>query len=258
MSTSKTVKQLKKSDQRIENEQHNQETPPAKKEKIIKTEFNSEEAVAQYLSNHPDFFQNKDNLIEKLTINHASGQAISLIERQVNILRSQNNQLDKQLSELFSIAKENEHSTQKMHNLILSLLSCQHLHDVASLLQSRLVKEFSVDSVSLKLFSADNVVLDSNNTICIDKQSAQAKILMKIIHKREPVCGFFKELNPQELPTKISIASMAVMPLFVDKNNCFGTLVLGSEDKQHFKPENGTLFLKNLAEIVSYTLVRYL
>jgi uncharacterized protein len=255
MSASKSVKQLKKSDNKIKDEKLNPEIPQVKKDNPVESQFDSEEVVVDYLSKHPDFFQNKDNLIEKLTLTHPAGQAVSLIERQVNILRSQNSQLNKQLNELFSIAKENEHSTQKMHHLILSLLSCHHLHDVFTLLQSRLVKEFSVDSVSLKLFSPENVVLDSNNNICIDKQSTQAKSLLKLIHKREPVCGFFKELQNEKQDT---ITSMAVMPLFVDKNNCFGTLVLGSEDKQYFRPENGTLFLKNLSEVVSYALVKFL
>jgi len=259
MTTTKQVKQLNTTKVEEKEKQHHQ-TPEPKSDNKIESVQDVEVAIVQYLQEHKDFFQSKDDLVEKLTLTHPAGQAVSLIERQVDILRDKNTQLNKQLNDLFSIAKDNEHSTQKMHNLILSLLSCHHFHEVASLLQSRLVSEFSVVSVLLKLFSVDNLVLDSNSLICIDEQSAEAKILKKLIYKREPVCGYFKQLDNEELQTKqqIDIGSMAVMPLFVDKNNCFGVLVLGSEDKSHFRAESGTLFLKNLAEIVSYTLVKYL
>lgn len=221
---------------------------------------NKENDVIQYLEQHPDFFEDKDSLVEKLVLEHTAGKAVSLIERQVNILRKQNAQLSNQLNGLFSIAKDNESSTQKMHELTLSLLSCQYLHEASALLESQLIKEFSVDSALLKLISVSNTVLDSASTLCLDEDSIQAKELKKLIHKREPICGFFEQLNNQELTTKaqLDIKSMAVIPLYVDKNNCFGVLILASEDKQHFREDSGTLFLKNLSEIVSYSLVRYL
>jgi len=255
MTTSKSAKQL---DLSKENESETGSKPEQAEQLNAQIEF--EKAMVNYLSGHVDFFQDKDELVEKLSLTHPTGQAVSLIERQVDILRNKNTQINKQLNDLFSIAKDNEHSTQKMHDLTLSLLSCHHFHEVASLLQSRLVSDFSVDSVLLKLFSADNLLLDSNSLICIDEKSAEAKTLKNLINKREPVCGFFKQLDNEELKTtkQLSITSMAVMPLFVDKNNCFGALVLGSEDKQHFRPDSGTLFLKNLAEVVSHTLVKYL
>jgi uncharacterized protein YigA (DUF484 family) len=257
MTTSKRVKQLQTD--KVE-EKLNDNISQPEQDKQIGSQMELEETIVSYLYNHRDFFQGREELIEKLTITHPAGQAVSLIERQVDILREKNTQINKQLNDLFSIAKENENSTQKMHDLILSLLSCHHFHEVASLLQSRLVSEFSVDSVLLKLFSVSNLVLDSSSTISIDEQSTEAKTLKKLIYKREPVCGFFKQLNTEELQTskELDINSMAVMPLFVDKNNCFGALILGSEDKQHFRPDSGTLFLKNLAEVVSHTLVKYL
>jgi uncharacterized protein YigA (DUF484 family) len=131
------------------------------------------------------------------------------------------------------------------------------LHEASALLEKQLVKEFSVDSALVKLLSVGNVVLDSESTLRLDESSPQAKELKKLIHKREPVCGFFENLNFEQ-QSKVELKSMAVMPLFVDKNNSFGSLILGSEDKDHFSPDSGTLFLKNLAEIVSYSFVKYL
>jgi len=259
MTTTKSVKQLNTDKVKVE-EKNKLNTPESEPQIQIESQVDFEQAIVDYLLQHNNFFQDKNDLIERLSLTHPAGQAVSLIERQVDILREKNTQINKQLSDLFSIAKDNETSTQKMHNLILSLLSCHHFHEVASLLQSRLVSDFSVDSVLLKLFSIDKLLLDSSSLVCIDGQSTEAKVLQKLIYKREPVCGYFKQLDNEELQTtkQFDIKSMAVMPLFVDKNNCFGALILGSEDKQHFRPDSGTLFLKNLAEVVSYTLVKYL
>jgi len=51
---------------------------------------------------------------------------------------------------------------------------------------------------------------------------------------------------------------MAVLPLFVDKNACLGAVILGSSNTQHFSPDTGTLFLQNIAEVISHALVRHL
>ena len=98
------------------------------------------------------------------------------------------------------------------------------------------------------------------------KESAiPSRLLQKLVNKRLPVCGFFSELNTPEFQSPsfhnrsdAEIKSMAVMPLFIDKNNCFGALILGSEDAKHFSSENGYLFLQNLAEIISLFVLKFL
>ena len=47
----------------------------------------SEEQVVDYLRNHLNFFTGKDELLAKLSLPHESGKAVSLLERQVTILR---------------------------------------------------------------------------------------------------------------------------------------------------------------------------
>jgi len=51
------------------------------------TDALSADQVASYLKKHPDFFINRDSLLAEITLPHESGQAISLLERQVKILR---------------------------------------------------------------------------------------------------------------------------------------------------------------------------
>ncbi len=218
--------------------------------------------VAQYLSQRPDFFQDKPQLLEKMQFTHASGDAISLIERQVELLRQQNSELNKQLNDLFRIAKENEKSSLKMHQLILALLGCKNIADIAKVLEQEIIEQFNINMVALKFFSNEKLNLKTRKTLGLDENSDTFRALKKITHKRTPVCGYFPQLQPKALlpvrKQKMEVGSMAVMPLYVDKNICFAALILGSEDKNHFSPNNGSLFLKHLAEIVSISIHKYL
>jgi len=217
-----------------------------------------EQICIDYLLANQDFFQHHAKLLEQLSLKHSTGKAVSLIERQVEILRQQNTQLKSQLNSLVAIAQENESFTQKMQTLTLDLLASHDIDGINNILQHRIVNEFSADCVSLQLFSPkiDNL----NENVSLDIDSKQAKALLKIMHKREPVCGFFKTLDLQQLfkNSSTQIGSMAVIPLYIDKNNCFGALLLGSANLHQFSPNMGTIFLENLAEVMSYAIYKYL
>jgi len=217
-----------------------------------------EQVTCEFLLANPNYFTQNNKLLEQLALKHSSGKAVSLIERQVEILRKQNTQLKIQLNSLISIAKENESFTQKMQTLILDLLACHDISGIHNVLQHRLINEFSADCVSLRLFSPSVEV--GNDKLILDSDSKQAKELLKIIHKREPECGFFKGLDLIQLfpETDISVASMAIIPLFIDKNHCFGTLILGSTSSHHFNPNMGTIFLENLSQVLSHAIYKYL
>jgi len=223
--------------------------------KIVKTD---EQIACEFLLSNPDFFENNSKLLEQLSLKHSSGKAVSLIERQVEILRKQNTQLKTQLNSLISIAKENESFTQKMQTLIMDLLACHDINGINNVLQHRIINEFSADCVCLQLFSPQTGI--ANEQISLDADSKQAKELFKIMHKREPECGFFKTLDLEKLfpDSTVQIGSLAIIPLFIDKNNCFGALILGSANMHHFSPNMGTIFLENLSEIISHAIYKYL
>ncbi len=75
------------------------------------------EVVASYLRKNPDFLDDYPDILEKLEINHQSGAAASLIERQVRQLRANNNELDKQLNRLVQVASENEELMSRLQHI---------------------------------------------------------------------------------------------------------------------------------------------
>jgi uncharacterized protein YigA (DUF484 family) len=214
--------------------------------------------TTDYLQEHPDFFNQQPALLASLEIPHKRGSAISLIERQVTLLREQNTQHKSQLSELINIAKENELSNQRMHKLTLSLLDSDGIDACEVILDEVLCDDFSVDAIALKLFIEP--IDEQPDYLFIQAKSVLSNELNKLLTTRKPMCGFFKQLPLEELFENKSqnITSIAVIPLFVEKNNCFGALVLGSHNVRRFNGDMGTLFLDRLGEILSHKLHTFL
>ncbi|MCK5663903.1 MAG: DUF484 family protein [Thiotrichaceae bacterium] len=215
---------------------------------------NAEQSIIDYLQSHPDFFVHHSSLLANMDIAHNSGTAISLIERQVGILREQNAQQKIQLTELFYVANKNEQSNQKIHKLTLDLLASQNLNESEKALNKSLCENFSVDAISLRVF------IEPKNKqakhLFIEKGSKTSKGLEKLINTRKPQCGYFKNLSLNELFDENSedLCSFAILPLFVEKNNCFGVLVLGSQNMRRFSADMGTVFLERMGESISHIL----
>jgi len=217
-----------------------------------------EQKIMDYLLKNPDFFNQHTDFLETLKVPHVSGSAISLIERQVDILRKQNTQYKKQLHDLFAIAKENEQSNNNMHKLILSLLSSSDLNSCEDVLKKHLCGDFAVDAVALRLFTKPKH--KQHKTLLIQKESLLDQELNKLLTTRKPQCGYFKQLPIETLfaGKSKSLSSLAVIPLFIEKNNCFAALILGSNNMHRFNANIGTVFLEHLGEILSHKLNAYI
>ena len=111
------------------------------------------DAVAQYLRQHPEFFVDHEELIPELRIPHLPGEAVSLVERQVKLLRERNIEMRHRLSQLMDVARDNDRLFDKTRRLVLDLLDAESLEDVISAVEDSLRHEFQVPFVSLLLFS---------------------------------------------------------------------------------------------------------
>ena len=215
---------------------------------------NEEQVVIDYLQSHTDFFMHNPALLSQIEIPHNSGGASSLSERQVGILREQNAQQKAQLAELFEIAHENELSNQKIHQLTLALLGSKNLTASEKALNSSLCQDFSVDAIALRVFFEPKT--KQAQELYLEKDSKTSRELDKLINTRKPQCGYFKNLPLDELFNKEAenLSSFAVLPLFVEKNNCFGVLILGSHNMRRFSADMGTVFLERMGETISHLL----
>ena len=87
-----------------------------------KKNSDNEQLVRDYLAHNPDFFKQNPDIFEAINISHDSGKAISLVERQVNLIRERNKELSTQIEYILSAAKENEVLMEKTKRLVLNLV----------------------------------------------------------------------------------------------------------------------------------------
>ncbi|HNH23643.1 MAG TPA: DUF484 family protein, partial [Accumulibacter sp.] len=141
--------------------------------------------VAQYLQEHPRFFEEHLELMTELVVPHPhSGRTISITERQMLALREKNRQLESRLAELVDISEENHHISQQMHGLTIALLGAADFTSVLHTLDFHLRNEFAIPYVAVRLWS-DPAGNDSSSvyTTVSHKLRTFAEALM------QPYCG---------------------------------------------------------------------
>jgi hypothetical protein len=206
------------------------------------------ETVAAYLRAHPEFFVDHDELIPELRIPHLPGGAVSLVERQVKLLRERNIEMRHRLSQLMDVARDNDRLFDKTRRLVLDLLDAGSLEEVIGAVDESLRHEFQVPYVSLILFSEAPLPVGRSVTN-VEAQQAIGGLL----GGGKTICGV---LRPHELAFLFGeeesggIGSAAVVAL----NHQQGILAIGSQDPQHYKSSLGTLFLSYIAEVLTRVL----
>ncbi len=87
-----------------------------------------ERRVAEYLQRHPDFFTRHTGLLTDLIIPHGEGSVVSLVERQVRLLREKSSVLEKQQKKLRGVALLNDRIQERMHRIALQILSATDIN----------------------------------------------------------------------------------------------------------------------------------
>ena len=210
--------------------------------------------IASFLSNHPDFFDDHPDLLTELRLPNATGTAVSLIEKQVQVLRNQNQDLKNKLLELVDVAQANDRLNERMHRLTVDLLKAGSLVDLLDALKNHLRNEFKADAIAVHLPGLDET----------QQRETGAKNLLhdETLNQRFPVpctegkpqCGRLKQEQLEHLfqDQAAAIESTAVVPL--GECACSGLLAIGSKEVNRFNPCMGTLFLSHLGELLSCLL----
>ena len=221
------------------------------------TEF--EHDIVRYLRDHPAFFEAHQDVLAGMILSHESGTAVSLIERQVQILREQKEEQKEKLKSLISTAHNNEKLNNNVNGLILALLDASSLDDVLNVIEQRIRADFEADAVVVKLLASGSDLLEGHEELTSWQQPALV-IGEKVMSARQPVCGSFNTEQMQALFDDADILSAGVVPLAEDENskNCYGIIAIGSYDPQRFRSDMGTLFLSLLGQVLTRILKRHL
>jgi len=212
----------------------------------------NDELVRDYLKDHSDFLQRNPDMLDYLHIAHASGSAVSLVEKQVEVLRERNIEMRRRLNALTSNARDNDKLYEQTRSLVLKLLEANSTTEVHSAFTESMATDFQVEHASMILFGDSH---DEDNN-CRVETAESAKIEIGALLKgRKPVCGALrKEELAYLFPNAGEIGSAALMPLYNGEE--LGVIAVGSSDAHRYSSSMGTLFLTHIADVVVRLLPR--
>ena len=216
-----------------------------------------ETAIADYLKSHPDFFERHPLILLSIKLPHRTGgSAVSLVERQVSMLRQRNAQLERQFKDLVAVAKTNDALVEKIHQLGLKLMRARDLPTRLERLETGLREDFGAERAVLVLFGgqAPAAAVREGFVRRLAADDAAVKPFAAFLRAAKPRCGPLRDRQKLVFERDAdTVSSAALVPLGADAS--LGFLIIGSRDPDHFHPGKRMDFLARLGELLSVALV---
>jgi uncharacterized protein len=217
--------------------------------------------IAEYLANTPGFFERHAELLASVQLTSPHGQrAVSLQERQMEMLRDKIRGLEGKIIEMIRYGQDNVSIADRLHRWTRALMLTPQAADLPDVLVRDLMHHFMIPQAGIRIWGAATafVTLDFARPVGDDIKSFAASLTL-------PYCGVnsgFEAAQWLEEPT--AARSMALIPLRAETtdgpaaNPAFGMLVLASPDATRYTADMGTDFLVRIGEIAGAALSRVL
>ncbi len=216
-----------------------------------------EESVAQYLSHNTDFFERHQNLLTRLRLPHVrSGATISLVERQVEVLREKQASLEDKLAEFVRVARANDALADKVHKFTRRLLKATSREDVLTQVEASLREDFDAFNSVLLLVGVAPQTFSARFVRTLTAEDPNLKSFESLFASGKPRCGQVRDTQREFLfgSDANEIGSVALVPL--GEKGSLGLLALASADRDRFHPGMSTEFLARMGELISDALRR--
>ncbi len=184
-----------------------------------------EALVAEWLKATPGFFDRHANLLAEIQLKNPHGdRAISLQERQLGVLRQQNQALNQRLSDMLRFGSQNDKTQGLMIAWLKSLLVAKTKTEVDSAITDGLSKVFEVESVQL-------IEQSNDSNYCGPKEGA-----------------------PDQLQNLVAdeVKSLAVIDLPAVQMQ----MILASHQIEKFTADMGRVYLEQIGELASAAMIR--
>jgi uncharacterized protein len=218
-----------------------------------------EDTIAAYLQHNPDFFERHQALLLRLRVPHArGGSTISLVERQIEVLREKHAGLEDKLAELVSVARANDAIAEKLHRFTRKLLRAHSRAEAVTLIEASLREDFDAFHGVLVLIGDYPDLAPQRFVRAIARDDAGLKSFDTLFASGKPRCGQVRDTQREFLfgQDANDIGSVALVPLLPlgDKSAPLGVLALGSTDRDRFHPGMSTEFLARMADLITDSL----
>ena len=212
--------------------------------------------VAAYLLANPDFFVDRDRLLLKIQVPHKSKGTISLVEKQLDVIRDGQKKTRRQLKEFVENAERNKEIFDKSRKIILSMMAAKQSSKFFAALEKGLKRDFGCKANSLVVFGKPKQI--NHFTSRIPAESAR-KYVGALMQSKVPTLGTLRPREQDFLFRDQSekVKSAAVLTIR-DKNKHLGMLAIGSSDMEYFTPDMDTLFINFIAETLGKLLPQHL
>jgi uncharacterized protein len=216
----------------------------------------TEADIANYLANTPAFFERHAELLASVQLTSPHGQrAVSLQERQMEMLRDKIRGLEGKIIEMIRHGQDNVSIAERLHRWTRALLLTPQPAELPAVLVRELMHHFMIPQAGIRIwggaagFAAHEFAQPVGNDVTVFASSLSV-----------PYCGVNSGFEAaQWLAEPASAKSMALIPLRAEASeSAFGMLVLASPDPTRYTAEMGTEFLQRIGEIASAALSRVL
>ncbi|MDH4260377.1 MAG: DUF484 family protein [Gammaproteobacteria bacterium] len=217
-----------------------------------------EDAVASYLSATPEFFDRHAQLLAKIRLPDSRGSAttVSLLERQVEVLRERNRQLERKLKEFVDVARENDTLGARVFAMARRLIAAADRAAVIKTIEASLREDFGAGESVLVLTpaAAPANLADSRFLRVVATDSPDLRSFETLFSSGKPRCGQLRDSQRDFLfgTGSVAIGSVALVPL--GPKGSLGLLACGSNDVQRFNPTMSTDFLQHIGELIAAAL----
>ncbi|WP_087020591.1 DUF484 family protein [Thaumasiovibrio subtropicus] len=205
-------------------------------------------AVAAYLQYDPEFFHHYPQLLETVRVPHQARGTVSLVDIQMDRLRQRVTDLEEEITGLMNQARRNETIFRCFGEAQMRLYEAENITQARRTLQT-LAESLSL-SVTLRLFTDP----------CQRHQLSRSEYQATRVSQLSQQSAYLGRLQRAEAELLFDqppqLGSFAVLP--VGEGQYQGILAFASADGGHFQPEMDTLFLSQLAALLTAQLPQWL
>ncbi len=216
----------------------------------------TEADIASYLAVTPAFFERHAELLGAVQLASPHGvRAVSLQERQMEMLRDKLKGLEQRIMEMIRHGQDNLGLADRLHRWTRALMLTSAADALPDVLLRELMHHFMVPQAALRVWGVAPAFAGATFA-----QGVSADVKTFASSLSVPYCGVnagFEALLWLAEPA--SVLSTALIPLRQsDASPAFGLLVLASPDATRYSADMGTEFLARIGELAGAALARLL
>ncbi len=212
----------------------------------------TEDDIANYLASDPHFFERHAELLASVQLQSGfGGRAVSLQERQAEMLRDKIKGLEQRIMEMIRNGNDNVVISDRLHRWTRKLFLTREVRALPDAAMNGVRDEFLVPQAAIKVWGVAGLYADESfaQGVSEDAKTFAGSLVA-------PHCGVNSGFDvAQWLEDAPNCKSLAIIALRAGASpEAFGCLVLGSPDPQRFIAGMGTEFLVRIGETASAAL----